>query len=517
MTHPKANYFFRWRKMPVLWRSPLYTSNKSPVHSPSAKNFTGGLPSVDILTPVEQVSSKYKIARGIFPIPLAGIAWVCVTHRMSLHDLAHKWDFQFSLSRLLVLVAAFAVWNLLISLRPKSNRNESVYLREASTLAVASAACAFLVILCVGSRFRSEDKLLPLAFAMTALLGSSLIFLLIDACARHFGQLQNPEKPLVLIVGSGSKAGNAIMESARSPYSVLGCVDDTFIDDPTLKEMYLGTLDELPSLLKHHPIEAIVVTLPARSQYDQIQRAISIAENAGVDVHHSTTFFTTSIVSQSSASSVLARGTMLHAKHWDVREYIKRAIDLIVTSIALIAFSPIMLLIALAVRLTSEGPIFFVQKRYGKNRKHFPMYKFRTMVVDAEAKMKELEAKNEMSGPTFKMKHDPRVTPIGRFLRRTSLDELPQLFNVLLGNMSLVGPRPLPIRDVNLFQEGWLLRRFSVKPGLTCLWQISGRSNTTFHSWMMQDLAYIDGWSLYLDMSILLKTIPAVLKGSGAM
>jgi lipopolysaccharide/colanic/teichoic acid biosynthesis glycosyltransferase len=144
------------------------------------------------------------------------------------------------------------------------------------------------------------------------------------------------------------------------------------------------------------------------------------------------------------------------------------------------------------------------------------MYKFRTMVTNAEALQATLESRNEAAGPVFKIKHDPRITRVGRFLRKTSLDELPQLFNVLKGDMSLVGPRPLPTRDVRRFAESWLMRRFSVYPGLTCLWQISGRSNLSFHDWVRLDLDYIDRWSLGLDMRILARTVPAVLKGTGA-
>jgi lipopolysaccharide/colanic/teichoic acid biosynthesis glycosyltransferase len=177
---------------------------------------------------------------------------------------------------------------------------------------------------------------------------------------------------------------------------------------------------------------------------------------------------------------------------------------------------PVFLLTAVLIKLTSPGPVFFVQKRLGLNKRHFGIYKFRTMVVDAEKRMKEIEHLNEVTGPVFKIKNDPRITPIGRFLRKTSIDELPQLFNVLKGDMSLVGPRPLPLRDYEGFNEDWQRRRFSVRPGVTCLWQIGGRSSISFEEWMQLDLQYIDKWSLLLDFKILLKTIPAVLKGSGA-
>ena len=177
---------------------------------------------------------------------------------------------------------------------------------------------------------------------------------------------------------------------------------------------------------------------------------------------------------------------------------------------------PLMLAAAAAIRLTSDGPVIYAQERYGLNRRRFRMFKFRTMVQDAERLQASLESQNEAEGPVFKIADDPRITPLGRFLRRTSIDELPQLFNVLRGEMSLVGPRPLPLRDVDALHATGDLRRFSVRPGLTCLWQISGRSGIGFDDWIRLDLQYIDRWSLPLDLRILVRTIPAVLRGTGA-
>jgi lipopolysaccharide/colanic/teichoic acid biosynthesis glycosyltransferase len=168
------------------------------------------------------------------------------------------------------------------------------------------------------------------------------------------------------------------------------------------------------------------------------------------------------------------------------------------------------------VKFTSPGPILFIQERIGLNKRKFRLLKFRTMVVDAEQKQESLQEQNENDGPVFKISNDPRITPCGKFLRRTSLDELPQLFNVLLGDMSLVGPRPLPIRDYIGFSEDWHRRRFSVRPGITCLWQISGRSSITFERWMELDMEYIKHWSLWLDFKILLATVSAVMKQRGA-
>jgi exopolysaccharide biosynthesis polyprenyl glycosylphosphotransferase len=196
---------------------------------------------------------------------------------------------------------------------------------------------------------------------------------------------------------------------------------------------------------------------------------------------------------------------------------LKEVMDFVGALALTIILAPLMLVVAALVKLTSPGPVFFAQERLGYNKRPFRMYKFRTMVADAEARQAQLEQFNEAQGPVFKMRHDPRVTPLGAFLRKTSLDELPQLFNVLKGDLSLVGPRPLPRRDFERFDAYWFNRRFSVKPGLTCIWQVSGRSGTSFEQWIKQDLEYIDRWSLALDLRILFKTIPAVLKGTGAM
>jgi lipopolysaccharide/colanic/teichoic acid biosynthesis glycosyltransferase len=176
-----------------------------------------------------------------------------------------------------------------------------------------------------------------------------------------------------------------------------------------------------------------------------------------------------------------------------------------------------MLAAAMAIRLTSPGPVIFRQLRGGKNGRPFTMYKFRSMRTDAAMRQSELAAFNQMSGPVFKVENDPRVTSIGHWLRRTSLDELPQFLNVLRGDMSLVGPRPLPLYEVEKFESTAQRRRLSMKPGLTCLWQISGRNQiNSFEDWVKLDLEYIDNWSLWLDLKILFKTIPVVLFGWGA-
>jgi lipopolysaccharide/colanic/teichoic acid biosynthesis glycosyltransferase len=198
-----------------------------------------------------------------------------------------------------------------------------------------------------------------------------------------------------------------------------------------------------------------------------------------------------------------------------LRLVVKRTIDLAISAVGLALFMPLFVFIAIAIKLDSQGPVLFAQDRVGLNRRRFKALKFRTMIQGADLMQPDLESLNEAEGPVFKIQDDPRITRLGRALRRLSLDELPQLFNVLVGDMSLVGPRPLPVRDVSRIDVRWHKRRFSVKPGITCLWQINSRE-PKFEEWIRSDMEYIDNWSLSLDMKILAKTLPAVISGQGA-
>ena len=187
-------------------------------------------------------------------------------------------------------------------------------------------------------------------------------------------------------------------------------------------------------------------------------------------------------------------------------EICKRAIDIIGAISGLLLLSPVIVIVACAIKFTSKGPIFFSQKRVGKNGELFDMYKFRSMVVNAEELKEKLAHQNEMSGPMFKMKDDPRVTKVGKFIRKTSLDELPQLWNVLKGDMSLVGPRPSLPKEVAQFEK-WMYKRLSVKPGLTCFWQVSGRNNIDFEDWMKLDIKYVDERNFWIDIKLIFKTV----------
>ena len=191
---------------------------------------------------------------------------------------------------------------------------------------------------------------------------------------------------------------------------------------------------------------------------------------------------------------------------FSIYEVIKRLIDVVFSFIGVLALSPLFIIIAIIIKTTSKGPVLFSQKRVGKNGKEFEMYKFRSMVVNAEELKEKLVAQNEMSGPMFKMKNDPRVTKVGKFIRKTSLDELPQLWNILKGDMSLVGPRPSLPKEVAQFED-WMHKRLWVKPGLTCYWQVSGRNNIDFEDWMKLDCKYVDERNLWIDIKLIFKTV----------
>jgi exopolysaccharide biosynthesis polyprenyl glycosylphosphotransferase len=280
---------------------------------------------------------------------------------------------------------------------------------------------------------------------------------------------------------------------------------------------WLGELQDLPLILCNEIIDEVFIALPIKSQYSQIESAITTLEEQGIPVHLLSDLFPHKLA-RSRAWEF--EGTPLLSLHsapsvtWKTE--VKRLMDILASAALLILLFPLLLVAAVLIKLDSRGPVFFIQDRVGFNKRRFRMLKFRTMLRDAEARMKEIEHLNEKSGPIFKIRNDPRITRVGRWLRKTSIDELPQLVNVLLGDMSIVGPRPLAVRDALMMEEAWQKRRFSVKPGLTCLWQVSGRSNLSFEQWMELDLKYIDAWSLGLDGLIVLRTIPAILTARGA-
>jgi len=277
----------------------------------------------------------------------------------------------------------------------------------------------------------------------------------------------------------------------------------------------IGILADIPKILRAKVVDEVVFIVP-RKWLERVQESIAICETLGVRTHVAADLFNLNV----------ARAQMGNLENFPLLTFettfgtewqlvIKRTVDLLVSAVGLVICLLPFLLIAVLIKFTSAGPVFFRQERVGLNGRLFTLYKFRSMFKDAQEKLAEVKHLNEMDGPVFKIKDDPRIIPLGHFLRKTSIDELPQLFNVFMGQMSLVGPRPPILGEVEVY-ELWQRRRLSMRPGITCLWQVSGRNNIDFAGWMVLDLRYIDNWSLWLDFKILVKTIPVVLFGIGA-
>ena len=325
----------------------------------------------------------------------------------------------------------------------------------------------------------------------------------------------------VLIIGSGRRArllGDALKYTSEWGVKIVGFLDP--IGESAGRratDEILGHVNEISDILRDNVVEDVIVAVP-RSMLGDVQTIIDACQEEGVRLQFMADFYD---FEAARIRLTQVNGIPLLSFEPVAREesalLAKRIFDLFLTLAAMPIVLPFFALVAIAIRLDSQGPAFFMQERVGLHKRTFKMYKFRSMVPDAEARMQEVEHLNEADGPNFKIEDDPRITKIGRFIRRTSIDELPQLFNVILGDMSLVGPRPMSKRDVNLFDKGSQRKRFSVRPGITCLWQVSGRSDLSFDDWLKLDLQYIDGWSFWLDIKILLKTVPTVLKGSGAV
>jgi len=320
----------------------------------------------------------------------------------------------------------------------------------------------------------------------------------------------------LLIVGVNPRSLRIARELERGrdfACRIVGFADDSSMDGFPL----VSTLVELPDFLRKTAIDEVIVCLPIKSQFDRMIEIINCCEDQGIMVR----VMADILAGSTSHSSIDQLGdNALVSLHPHAISgsgaSVKRFIDLVGASLLITALIPVFTVAAAAVKLSSTGTVFFRQDRVGLNKKIFKMVKFRTMVADASTRQSELEELNEASGPVFKIGNDPRITRVGKFLRRTSIDELPQLINVLRGEMSLVGPRPLPVRDYEGFSEDWHRRRFSVRPGISGLWQVAGRSNLPFDEWMELDLKYINEWSLTLDFKVLLRTLPAVVKGTGA-
>lgn len=324
----------------------------------------------------------------------------------------------------------------------------------------------------------------------------------------------------VLIVGAGEVGRKLMRNIVAQPglgYQVIGFVDDDPERNrtPIGRFKALGGIDNLPHAVQEEAIDEVIITLPWM-YHRKILGIVRQCEREQVRARIVPDLFQLALsrVDIEDLGGIPIIGVKeISITGWNLA--FKRASDIVLSLAGLILFSPLILLISVAIKLDSPGPVLFKQVRVGKGGRRFVFYKFRSMRQGAEEERPQLADRDEVVGPTFKIRHDPRCTRVGRFVRRTSLDELPQLYNVLRGEMSLVGPRPAIPLEVEQYQE-WHLRRLEISPGITGLWQVSGRSQLTFDEMCLLDIYYLENWSPLLDLKIALKTIPAILVGTGA-
>jgi exopolysaccharide biosynthesis polyprenyl glycosylphosphotransferase len=439
-------------------------------------------------------------------------------------SLAEFLSMRVKLGNLLIFSGVLIIWHFIFSICGMygSRRLSS---RQAEILDVLKAVSLCAISLTLIAIVFSIKMISPRFILLFTLLGFGMI-----ACGRLLLRLglsrvrrSGHNLRYLLILGTNQRAidfARSIESRPQLGYRILGFVDQDWAKLEQFRALGLplvSSLEGLPEFLRNNVVDEVANYLPLRSFYEHASQVAALCELHGIILRFDSDIFGLKLASSQSDDltgdhHITCYTGMGHG--WPL--IIKRVFDFIGALIALLFLLPILSIAAILVKLTSEGPVFFFQERIGYNKRRFLIYKFRTMVPGAEKLMSDLESLNEVSGPVFKIKNDPRITPIGKLLRRASIDELPQLINVLKGDMSLVGPRPLPVRDYNGFNEDWQRRRFSVRPGITCLWQVNGRSTITFEQWMRLDLQYMDEWSLWLDLKILARTIPAVLKGSGA-
>lgn len=401
------------------------------------------------------------------------------------------------------------------------NRQDVVHYLTTVGKAVGDACvfCVFVMVLL--TRGDGLDHKFLVLFCLFTLL-FLLLFRFGVRLAIHQLRSLGYNQQRTLVVGANERSRHLIdvlREHSGLGYVVQGVVDNdanrsSLIDGSGVP--FLGPIAPLEGMVSSGEVDEVYISLPVRSSYEDIQNIAHLCEGSAVPVHMVADLFpmrvATSRLMHLEDIPLLNLSTIPEA-HGKV--FMKRAVDFIGSSLLIVCLSPMLALLALLVKLDSKGPIFFLQERVGQNQRRFKMIKYRSMVTNAEEIKASLLALNEQDGPVFKITNDPRITRLGRFIRKYSLDEFPQLFNVWKGEMSLVGPRPPIPSEVE--QYTWSQRRrLSIKPGMTGLWQVSGRNEIGFEEWVELDLAYIDQWSIWLDFKILLKTFRAVVAGRGA-
>jgi exopolysaccharide biosynthesis polyprenyl glycosylphosphotransferase len=468
-----------------------------------------------------RAAKLFDLALMVFSFALATVLVVDETPTITL---ARFLSIRVKIGNFVLFALLLLAWRLVFSSFGLYN-SKRLAPRWAELLDIAKATTLGSAIVFVAAVFLRIQMVTPL-FILLFWAASTLTGVGSRALLRYtLGGIRRRGRNLrqMVVVGTNPRALRFARKVEATPelgYRIVGFVDGQWAGMGAFEQAGYQVVSDLtgfPRFLREHVVDEVVIALPMESSYGQAARIATLCEEQGITVRLLSDIFNLHQAQPRAEELAGEALTTIQTGSQDGwQHFAKRILDVSVSLVAMLLLSPLCLLAALIVKLTSLGPIFFVQERVGLNKRRFRLYKFRTMVADAAERQWEIEHLNEMGGPVFKIRNDPRLTPAGKFLRRTSFDELPQLFNVLKGDMSLVGPRPLPVRDYQGFRQDWQRRRFSVRPGITCLWQINGRSSTPFEKWMELDMQYIDHWSLGLDFKILAKTIPAVIKGAGA-
>ena len=457
---------------------------------------------------------------------VTGVAIICIRPEIALDGGEHIFEAAYQIEDTIGMLILAAGWIAIFDyfIRYKSDRLVALNTQVLSLVKATASAAFWLMTVCAVFSVKSFNiSNILIFFAVVTVVGivGRLFLRVLLLSARRNGYNYR----YLLVVGVGERASQIASKIEDKPelgYKIVGFVaenSDALGDQDGKvfgKWKVLGVLPKLRDILTNERVDEVIVCLPMEARFSDITMIVQHARDLGIVVR---------------LMPDMADGAMLRNLHIEEFEdecvvtlfreqllmqlLMKRLIDTAISLIVLVLLLPVMVTVAILIKLTSPGPVLFVQNRVGMNQRRFRLYKFRSMVVDAEKRKLELVHLNERDGPVFKIENDPRTTRIGRFIRKTSIDELPQLFNVLSGEMSLVGPRPPLPEEVKRYE--WLFRkRLSVKPGITCIWQISGRNNVSFDRWMEMDHEYIENWTLWLDLKILLQTIPAVVFSRGA-
>ncbi len=467
-------------------------------------------------------------ALKLFDVTIMAISFTLtsgvVSNQIEKISIGQLLSMQVKVQALVFFICFLFVWHITFSVFGLyHSRRLSSRLREVRDVLMA-CLLGTLMLFIIASLFKI-DMITPLFTAIFWVMSSVITIMSRIMLRPGLGWIRTRGRNLrhvaILGINRGSVQFARLIETRPElGFRLLGFFDKTLaVSEEFRKTGYslLCDFNNFPSYARDHVVDEVWIVVPHNHFNGQVSKIVILCHKLGIVIRS----FSNTLSLKSVHSKIENfEGNFIITSYsgamdgWPI--LIKRAADITLSLVLLILFSPLFLITILLIKITSPGPALFKQDRVGLNRRRFGMYKFRTMSHDAEQRLIEMEHLNEVSGPVFKIKNDPRATSVGIFLRKTSIDELPQLINVLKGDMSLVGPRPLPVRDYKGFYLDRHRRRLSVLPGITCLWQVQGRNSIPFEKWMELDLKYIDQWSLWLDFKILLKTVLAVFRVSEA-